>query len=272
MLKSTNLKALFAKYMKVEDEKTAHAVLSASGSERWLGCPASISLSKGKPQVVHDSAQVGTNAHTLLQFILENANWSGLLMSKEGQSFKEYIGYCPAQLKSVMVAVKFVHAERRKMYRVSSSWPQMYVEQKLKLDGVGFGTTDVMLYQPFGLLHIIDYKNGVYPVSPNDNTQGLYYGVAAADMVGWDFNKVKITIIQPNVPRGETIKTWTTTPKRLEQAKLMFERGALLTRKKNPAIVPNHKYCWFCSARPTCPAHVKVREQKIMSRFERTAK
>ena len=259
--------------MKEEDEKTAHAVLSASGSERWLGCPASISLSKGLPNIQHESGQAGTNAHTLFQFILENANWENLLSHKSSIEFRRRIDFVSHQLRAVMVGVKYVHAERRKMYKANGQWPQMFTEKKVILKGVGFGRSDVILYQPFGLLHVMDFKNGVYPVSPVDNTQGLYYGCAIADEMGWDFSRAAITIIQPNVSSGEKIKTWYTTPKRLEQAKLMFERGAKLTRLKKPAVVLNHKYCWFCPARMNgCPAHAKQRVSKIAARFERNEK
>lgn len=266
-LRGIELRALFKKYMKAESAKD-HAVLSASGSERWLGCPASISLSKGKLQIVHDSAEVGTNAHTLLQFILENEDWNELLDSREAAPFRKHINFSDEQLTSVLVAVEYVEDEQARMFKKSGNKPKLFVEQKLKLEGVGFGTADVQLYQRFGLLHIMDYKNGRYNVHPENNTQGLYYGVAAADKRGWDFSEVWITIIQPNVGRTP-VKTWKTTPERLEKAKLMFQRGAARTRSKNPAIVPNHKYCWFCPARPTCPAHVKQREKKILSRFER---
>lgn len=261
-----NTKAIFARYMKTEDSKTAHAVLSASGSARWLGCPASIQLSKGKPQIEHESAGIGTNAHTLLQFILENSNWKHLLFSEASHKFRTHINFSTEQLEAVLVAVRYIVNEQAMMSKRNQA--QLLVEQKLKLDGVGFGTSDVILYQPFGLLHIMDYKNGKYAVDPKDNTQGLYYAVAAADKFGWDFKDVWITIIQPNIP-GKAIKTWKTTPERLEKAKLMFERGAALTRKKNPAVVPNHKYCWFCPARPSCPAQMKERESKIIGRFER---
>lgn len=258
----------FYKYMKVKSEKDAHAVLSASGSERWLGCPASISLSHGRQKVEHPSAQVGTNAHTLLQFILENDDWAWLLVQPEAAKFKKHIEYSHAQLKSVLVAVKFILDERTRMKKLTGHTPEMYVEKKVKLEGVGFGTPDTVLWQPYGLLHVMDYKNGKSPVSPANNTQGLYYGVAVADSVGWDFKEMRITILQPNAP-GKAIKTWATTPERLEKAKLMLTRGAALTRVKKPAVVPHYKYCWFCPARPVCPAHVKQKQEKIMSRFER---
>lgn len=268
---SSSLTKLFKKYMRVEDETKAHAVLSASGSERWLGCPAAPSLSEGKPQVVHPSAQIGVNAHTLLQFILENPkNWQALLADEASIKFRRHIDFVSHQLRNVMIAVNFVYAEMARMEKATGIKPELYIEKKVILKGVGFGRADVILYQPFGLLHVVDYKNGKFGVSPEDNSQGLYYGVAAADEFGWDFSRAAITIIQPN-GKGAAIQTWKTTPERLEKAKLMFTRGAARTRSEKPAVIPNHKYCWFCPARVSCPAHVKQRHVKIMSKFDRSA-
>lgn len=264
------IRALFSRYMKVKDPKKAHAVLSASGSERWLGCPASVQLSIGQPNVDNEHGIAGTNAHTLLQFILENDNWRKLLKLPEAKAFKEFIDYSEDQHTAVMLAYDYVLIQKTKIWMATGVVPEMYIEQKVKLDGVGFGTSDVMLYQPFGLLHIMDYKNGKYKVEPENNTQGLYYGVAAADLFGWDYREIWITIIQPNAPHKDgPIRTWKTTPERIEKAKLMFTRGAKRTKEANPAIVPNHKYCWFCPARPVCPAQMEVKSKKLIERFTR---
>lgn len=263
----SQIKRLLAKYIKEAKEKD-HAKLSASGSERWLGCPASISLSKGREQIAHESAGKGTNAHTLLEFILKNPKtFEPILNHPASKEFRAHIDYSPEQFSSVMVAATYVWTEVKRMTKAAGGHkPHVWIERKLHLEGVGFGTTDVMLWQPFGELHVIDYKNGKYKVSPVDNTQGLYYGVAAADMVGWDFSTAKVTIVQPNAS-GDPINTWKTTPERFEKAKIMFQRGAERTRAKNPAIVPNNKYCWFCPARPVCPAQMRQKEKNIMSRF-----
>lgn len=266
---SSEIRRLLRPFMKGAQEKD-HAKLSASGSERWLGCPASISLSKGRKQIEHPSAQVGTNAHTLYEFIMKNSRvWRAILKHQASEKFKQHIKFSKEQLQAVLVMVVFVESEIQRLKRISGKLPEVYIERKVHLEGVGFGTTDTMLWQMYGDLHVVDYKNGKYKVSPVDNTQGLYYGVAAADEIGWDFARAAITIVQPNAP-GKDVKTWDNiTPGRFEKAKLMFQRGAERTRAKNPAIVPNNKYCWFCPAKPICPAHADVRRTKLMSRFER---
>lgn len=260
---------LFKTYMKVKDPKKAHAVLSASGSERWLGCAGSVKLSEGIPGQDTEWSIAGTHAHTLLEFILDHfANHRLLLSSPAAAAFKEHISYSEEQYQAVMVAVKFVHAEQARMRKANGVKPTLLVEQKVELQGVGFGTADIILFQPFGVLHVMDYKNGQSPVEPEENTQGLYYAHAAADLYGWDFSEVWITIIQPNAnhKRGP-IRTWKTTIKRLEQEGKRFTAGALLTRKPNAPLVMDAKWCWFCPARPVCPKQLKGKEAKIMERF-----
>ena len=50
-----------------------HALYSASGSERWINCPASICLSDGQPDLPTIAAATeGTSAHSVLEDVLNN--------------------------------------------------------------------------------------------------------------------------------------------------------------------------------------------------------
>lgn len=267
---SREIRLLFKKYMRVKEASTSHAVLSASGSERWLGCPGSVKLSQGIPSVDNAHGIRGTNTHTLIQFILENSEWLMLLSSDEAQPFKDFIHWDSEMHSVALFAANYVWAEKRRMKKVTGHHPQICVEKKLELEGVGFGTADIILYQPFGLLHVMDYKNGTHVIEPEHNTQGLYYACAAADLFGWNFRELWITIIQPNGASGRgPIRTWKTTPKDLERAGSMLRRGAKATRAPSAPLVTDSKWCWFCPARPICPAQMKGKETKIMQRFTR---
>jgi hypothetical protein len=265
------VKAIFKPYIKVKDNsKKAHALLSASGSERWLGCPGSARLCADLPATDNEWSIAGTHTHTLLQFILENNYHEELLSHPGSKAFKEHIGFTPAQLSSAKMAVKYVWAEYDRMKKETGHSPTLHIEKKLELEGVGFGTADIIIYQPFGVLHVMDFKNGRSPVECEENTQGLYYALAAADLHGWDFREVWITIIQPNAAhRQGPIRTWKTTPERLERAGYVFRAAAKATQKKNAPLVMNAKWCWFCPARPTCPEHMKGKQVSIMNRFDR---
>jgi Protein of unknown function (DUF2800) len=268
---SSQLKAHFKSYMKVKDADKDHAVLSASGSERWLGCPGSIRESKGITTIDGEWSIAGTHAHTLLQFILEHSvTWEELLQSKESQAFKDFINYSNEQLENVLLAVRYVLQQKAKMYYATNVKPTLLIEQKVELAGVGFGTADVILFQPFGVLHVMDYKNGRSVVEPEDNTQALYYAHAVADKYGWDFRELWITIMQPNAThkRGP-IRTWKTSMDRLEKEGKRFLIGAKRTRDPKAPLVMNTKWCWFCPARPTCPEQTQIKAKAILPRFER---
>jgi hypothetical protein len=256
----------FSRYMKEKEPGKGHAALSASGSERWLGCPGSVNLCKDLPQVDNEYSITGTKAHTLLQFILENyrGHWE-LLHSQAAKDFRAFIDYSDDQYRAVLVAVKFV---REQQQRTLGPFGETHIEKKVHLKGVGFGTADIILYQPFGVLHVMDYKNGRSVVEPEENTQGLYYAYAAADLCGWDFSEVWITIIQPNAPhRKGPIRTWKTSEKRLEKAGMMFRVGAKKARQPNAPLVTNDKWCWWCPARQVCPEQMKGKHERIAERF-----
>lgn len=269
---STQLKAFFKRYIKVRKE-TDHAKLSASGSDRWLGCPGSINLAvkHGLHSVDNVWSIDGTHAHSLMEFILENPlNWKQLLATKEAKEFKEHIEFSASQLEAVLVAVRFVSHERMRMKNLYGVEPQLFIEAKVELKGVGFGTSDVILYHPYAELHVMDYKNGKSVVEPEGNTQGLYYGIATAEKFGWNFSKMLITIIQPNAPhkRGP-VRTWEPREVDLEIAHARFLSGAQATKNPKAKLVADQKYCWFCVCRQICPEQLKVKEKKAYGLFQR---
>jgi hypothetical protein len=263
-----NLKTLFARYIK-EKKESDHAKLSASGSERWLGCPGSVRMSLGIPSVDGVAGIMGTNTHTLLQFILENTRWRYLLSTTEGEKFLAKIEYDRAMLNNALFAAKFVWEEKAKIEWQSGRKVELFTERKVELSGVGFGTSDVILFQPYGVLHVMDYKNGTKTVEPEGNTQGLYYTAATADEVGWEFSRAKITIIQPNAPhsRGH-VRTWNATHEDIERGALILRRGAKATKKKDAPLVKNDSWCWFCPARQVCPLQMDIKQKKLLDRFQ----
>lgn len=264
----SDLKKLFSQYTKKPDKNKAHAVLSASGAERWLGCPGSIRESEGIPSVENDASIRGTNTHTLLQFILENENWSHLLNTVEGVRFRMAIGYDGQMLKNAVYAAKHVFKVKAQMEQRYGCDVKLLTEQKVELESVGFGTSDVILHHPYGVLHVMDYKNGTKVVDPENNWQALYYANAAADKFSWEFSELHVTIIQPNAAhsRGQ-IRTWVTDEKTLLRARNVLQKGAALTKKKNAPLVKNDSWCWFCPARQTCPLHREEKTAKLVQRF-----
>ena len=56
----------------MEHEKRDHALLSASGANRWLACPPSAKLEEQFPDTTSDAAREGTLAHELAELKVRN--------------------------------------------------------------------------------------------------------------------------------------------------------------------------------------------------------
>lgn len=259
----------FTKYLKKEDPDKAHAVFSASGADRWLGCPGSIRMSAGIPSVPNRASIRGTHTHTLLQFLLEHPKHHYLLGAVDSREFRTEIEYDAAMRENAMFAFQTVQKEIDRMTLKYGMRPEIFTEVKVELKGVGFGTSDVILYHPFGELIVIDYKNGMKTVEPENNPQGLYYAVAAADRFGWEFSDLTIMIIQPNAPhRDGYVRRWKTDYKTLERWNTKFQNGAVLAKREDAPLVKNDAWCWFCPARQVCPEHQDQRARKLFEKMK----
>jgi hypothetical protein len=256
----------YKKYMRMKDPDKAHALLSASGSERWLNCAASVALSKDAPRSEDSEASIaGTNTHTLLEFLLKEGFHAPL-----SEEFKKFIGYSPPQHLCANIAWRFIIGERKKLHKKYGVKPILLAEQKVELAGVGFGTSDVIMYIPGKVLWVMDYKNGKTKVDPEYNTQGLYYAVAAWKKFKCDFEMVNITIIQPNAASSRgPIRTWSTDVETLREADRRFTKGAKLAL--SPAGATQFKYdnkwCYFCVAKNQCPEMAERLSGRIKDRF-----
>src|SRR5690606_30590166 len=70
--------------------KRKHALLSASGSERWLNCPGSVRLEQDFPDTTSPYAQEGTAAHELSEIMLryKTEQWTKQKYSMELKKFQ----------------------------------------------------------------------------------------------------------------------------------------------------------------------------------------
>jgi hypothetical protein len=131
------------------------------------------------------------------------------------------------------------------------------VEKRFYINDEFFGTNDVCIERlEDNTLEVIDYKHGVgVSVEVKDNPQLKYYAIGAMKIFKGDYDKIRLTIVQPRSfhPDGP-IRSWDTTPQKLRE----FERELLAageeTKKKDaPLVAGNH--CQFCPAIAVCPAY-----------------
>ena len=182
----------------------AHAILSASSSDRWLHCPPSARLCETYEDKGSDYAAEGTDAHALGEYKLKTA--LGMPADDPTDSLKWYSeemedatsGYAEYVLEQVEAAKEtcadqVVLIEQRVDF---SRW----VEQ-------GFGTADCIIIAD-GTLRVIDYKHGLgVLVSAEENPQMQCYALGALELFDdiYDIDQVSMTIYQP---RRQNVSTY----------------------------------------------------------------
>ena len=176
----------------------AHAVLSASGSKRWLSCPPSARLERKFPDKAGEAAQEGTLAHALaearirhwlgeisengLTLRIDNIRHDALYSHEMGEYVSEYVDLC--------------------IEKINEAHGTALVEERLDFSRWvknGFGTGDMVIIGD-GVLEIVDLKYGKgVPVSAEGNTQMQLYALGAIEQYGYiyDFDHVRMSIFQP---------------------------------------------------------------------------
>jgi len=153
---------------------------------------------------------------------------------------------------SVGVAFDFILEERAKL-----SGCELLIEEKVDcsfIDPELTGSLDVALVQPFGLLHVMDYKHGAgISVDPVKNTQLLIYAIGIAEKYGWDFEDVRLTIIQPRARDCGGIKHWDLSIDELKAWVPIFDKGIKRTKALNAKPFAGD-WCKYCRASVDCPA------------------
>ena len=245
-----------------------HAVLSASGSHRWLHCPGSIRLCDGIADESSTYARQGTAAHELAERCLTSLrpakHFIDNVFHVEGEAFTVDKGMAEAvqlYLDTVYDAIKeagkgaVTAIEQR--FDLSHLYPGM------------FGRNDFLVGQPFGKLTILDYKHGAgVAVEAKDNSQLLYYALGALSSLEDLYEEVEMVIVQPRAfhPDGP-VRRW-----RISEAEVhawgrdVLIPGALATEEPNaPLHVGDH--CRFCPALALCPEQQRVAVSVAQSVF-----
>jgi hypothetical protein len=237
-------------------KEKAHAKLSASGSEIWLECPGSVSLSeKAPPKTETIYMAEGTKAHKLLELWL-------LHILKTSMAFIIPKGYPKEMVGAVKIAVK----EIEKRWNRGKNGT-LIPERKIYLTNVGpemWGTADVTILEHYGLLTVLDYKHGSGhvveiedPTTGALNTQAIYYALGAADEQDWDFIEAEIGIIQPRaLHHAGAVRTKRIPIKQLKKYEDVFKKGVDEVNKPKPYFKFG-PHCLWCVCKPICSEYKK---------------
>lgn len=225
-----------------------HAKYAASSAHRWMQCPASLKLAEGiTPPPEGRAAQEGTKAHFLMEYAL-NTNIKSVIehfkSTRDGESYPHEMRF------HVEKFVAFVRGEVKPNF-------ELMVEQRVDLKILhpteAFGTVDVAVVEPYGTLHVIDFKYGRGHVDEVDNPQMLFYALGIADLLNYDLDVIKTTIYQP---RGEkkNVRTFKFSLDYLLPWRDKFKRAIASCETATVNDVSPGDHCKFCIAINVCPA------------------
>jgi hypothetical protein len=257
-----------------------HAPFSPSVMKRIINCPGSWNASKNAPpQKPNFYSAEGTVAHAIAASALEEFRvqqlWSKHDSIGWGVNGKYYpdgieVTCTEEMIDAVRVYVDFVQ-ELEKRYDETSE-----IERKVKITDDCFGTADSIIYSPYRILIVNDYKHGAgIQVDAEMNEQMMIYAIGKLLELPED-EQAELPLIQMNIiqPRGsgEAIKTF-----EIRRNDLIVWFTAVLIPAINAAKQPNAPlnpgdWCKYCPAALTCPALKKENLAVAKLAFEEPTK
>lgn len=240
----------------VNHAERAHSKFSASGSERWHNCPASVPLEESSPpsKDTHWSKE-GTLGHEVLEL---------RLLGKPLPMNFDITENMLSHIDKTIRKIKAIHKVSGGTLLVEKRVYAMFIHEEM------FGTCDVIIAGADRILHIIDFKFGAgHVVDAKENFQLIQYALSAAESYDWDFDFVEMHILQPRA-QGDWAKRWKITIKELKEIWLpkWHEAVEAVEMAETFGAVPNPgSWCHWCRAKAICPAKKEVRAEKVSNLF-----
>ena len=236
---------------------TAHALLSASGSKRWLTCTPSARLEATLPEQKRqlgsfDFSQEGTMAHTLGEIKLRH--YYGQIGIEEYEKEYEIIKNTPYYNDDFEANVdNYVLYVRS---QIGEGDTPLFEQRVDFSDWVpdGFGTADVVILSKHSI-RVIDLKFGKgVPVHAQDNTQLRLYALGAYSKFKEEYPDIKEVSYTIHQPRLDSISSdGTTVAKLVDWANYFVKPKAKRAWAGTGEFLPGD-HCQFCRAKATCRA------------------
>lgn len=246
----------------------AHALLSASGSSRWLSCPPSARLEEHEPNTSSVFAQEGTLAHEIGELALRAyaGEFTKATHTRRLNKLKKNELFCPDMLGHVQVYVEFV-TERYLMAKKHTPDAQLIIEQRLDFSEYvpeGFGTGDALIIAD-NTIEVIDFKYGKgVSVSADNNSQMMLYGLGALsgyEML-YDIQNIHLTVVQP---RLQNISEFSIDSDSLYNWGKGVKKIAEIAFKGEGEFEPG-SHCRFCRVKAKCKVYAD--EQMELAKYE----
>lgn len=244
-------------------DRNFHATYGGSGIHRLLaGCYGQVRMARRvEPAPETEWQRAGTAAHAELEAYLKGTiTWDPL------HDHAASTQYVLAHVRALTEGREhLLMAEKRVVF------PQDIVpaiEASGTLDCCVILRDDGESYE----MHIIDYKHGAGEhVDAEENAQLQFYAVAALHTffnLTQQVERVVMTIIQPNSPFGDPVRSYETTPEKLEAFADRVREAILRAEQLHAPLLPGD-HCRFCPAAAICDARER-RALEIMTGAEAT--
>ena len=250
---------------------TAHALLSASGSKRWLTCTPSARLEATLPEQKKSSgsfdfSQEGTTAHSLAEVKLRHH--FGQIDYEEYEREIEIIKNTPYSdddfEANVDNYVLYVRSQ------IGEGDTPLFEQRVDFSDWVpdGFGTADVVILSKHSI-RVIDLKFGKgVPVSALDNTQLRLYALGAWSKFKEEYPDIKEISYTIHQPRLDSISTdGTSISKLVDWANYFVKPKAKKAWSGSGEFLPGD-HCQFCRAKAQCRARSDFNTELAKQEFK----
>lgn len=238
-------------------EQRSHALLSASGSHRWLNCTPSAKLEKGFADTTSEAAKEGTLAHELaeqklIKYFKADTVPKRQITSKINALKKSEL-YQPEMDGHTDKYVDYIKSISLKY----DNSPTVIIEARLDLTNYikdGFGTADCILIGG-GTLQVVDLKYGKgVPVSAERNSQLMIYALGALERYSliYDIQHIVLSIVQPRL--SETASEYELSAEELRAFGEYVRERASLAYDGKGEFSPDEHTCRFCKAKAVCKA------------------
>ena len=248
-----------------------HALLSASGSPRWLACPPSSRLEEHIPRKQSTYADEGTAAHELCELearvtigeITKQAYKKALKLFKS-----ENVRYYDAEMQEF--AEQYAEFIKETFDEKRAEVSDSLVALEVSLDfsewvPEGFGTADCIIVSD-GEMEIIDAKYGKgVRVDAHNNSQMQLYALGAYTKYCtlYDIKNIKMSIFQARINREPSTDV-ISVDELLDWAEKTVAPQAALAFAGEGEFGPSAKACQWCRAKEQCHA----RADKILELFD----
>ena len=244
-----------------------HSRYPASASHRWINCPGSIRLSDQVPQEGSSSyAEEGTLAHAIAEQKLRIAIDKTVKAAELKKLTKD-----PMYDGEMDEATTFYAGLVMEHYNAGGDYAELMIEQRVDFSQwvpEGFGTSDAIIISD-DTIEVIDLKYGKgVRVDAEGNSQIRLYALGAYALFSdlYDFDKVRMTIVQPRLDHVSTEEL--TVQQLLEWAKVIVVPAAELAAKDD-APTSAGDWCRWCPARAICRTRAEANLELARYDFKR---